>query len=387
MTGASAALHFSDIPWAGPFAGVRVGRVDGEFDRQPDLRAARDVRPRPRSSPANRDAIVMVEGGGGEVSEEVIVDALMFAHKAVAAADRPAGEAAGGGGQAEARVRAAGEGSGDRRARSAQLANQKIEAAMAIREKQRALRGARRGRRARPRRRSSSEFPDRDARGQRRVRVGQEEAPARAGAEHRAAASTAARRRTSAPITCEVGVLPRTHGSALFTRGETQALVTTTLGTSQDEQHIEGAHRRHREALHAALQLPALLDGRDQAAARPGPARDRPRRPGRARAGARAAERQGLPLHHPHRLRDPRVERQLVDGVGLRRHAGADGRGRSDQDAGRGHRDGPDQGRRPRRRPVRHPRRRGSPRRHGLQGLRHQGRASPRSRWTSRSRA
>jgi polyribonucleotide nucleotidyltransferase len=41
-------------------------------------------------------------------------------------------------------------------------------------------------------------------------------------------------------ITCEAGVLPRTHGSALFTRGETQALVTATLGTSQDTQHIEG---------------------------------------------------------------------------------------------------------------------------------------------------
>ena len=41
------------------------------------------------------------------------------------------------------------------------------------------------------------------------------------------------------PITCEVGVLPRTHGSAIFTRGETQALVTTTLGTKDDEQRIE----------------------------------------------------------------------------------------------------------------------------------------------------
>jgi len=41
------------------------------------------------------------------------------------------------------------------------------------------------------------------------------------------------------PIKCEVGVLPRTHGSALFSRGETQALVTTTLGTTEDEQRIE----------------------------------------------------------------------------------------------------------------------------------------------------
>ena len=44
------------------------------------------------------------------------------------------------------------------------------------------------------------------------------------------------------PIECEVGVLPRTHGSALFTRGETQAIVVTTLGTSDDEQRIENDH-------------------------------------------------------------------------------------------------------------------------------------------------
>ena len=54
------------------------------------------------------------------------------------------------------------------------------------------------------------------------------------------------------PITCEVGVLPRTHGSALFTRGETQALVTTTLGTTEDEQRIESLEglRRERFMLH-----------------------------------------------------------------------------------------------------------------------------------------
>src|SRR5262249_21931315 len=54
--------------------------------------------------------------------------------------------------------------------------------------------------------------------------------------------------KTVRPITCEVGVLPRAHGSALFTRGETQALVVTTLGTGQDEQIIdalEGEYREH----------------------------------------------------------------------------------------------------------------------------------------------
>jgi len=81
MTGASAALHLSDIPWAGPFAGVRVGRVNGEFIVNPTV-AQRDVSELDLIVGASRDAIVMVEGGAQQVSEEVIVDALMFAHKA-----------------------------------------------------------------------------------------------------------------------------------------------------------------------------------------------------------------------------------------------------------------------------------------------------------------
>ena len=64
-------------------------------------------------------------------------------------------------------------------------------------------------------------------------------------------------------IDIEVGVLPRVHGSALFTRGETQAMVSTTLGTKDDEQRVENAGSRdYVEALHAALQLPAVLGGR-----------------------------------------------------------------------------------------------------------------------------
>jgi polyribonucleotide nucleotidyltransferase len=60
-------------------------------------------------------------------------------------------------------------------------------------------------------------------------------------------------------IESEVGFLPRTHGSALFTRGETQAMVVATLGTSDDEQFIDSLDGTYRRALHAALQLPALL--------------------------------------------------------------------------------------------------------------------------------
>ena len=74
------------------------------------------------------------------------------------------------------------------------------------------------------------------------------------------------------PIWSEVGVLPRVHGSAVFTRGETQALVTCTLGTADDQQKIETRRRRDLQALHAALQLPAVLGrgGGSSCAARAG---------------------------------------------------------------------------------------------------------------------
>jgi polyribonucleotide nucleotidyltransferase len=82
LTGASAALHISDIPFGGPIAGVRVGRLNGEFVANPTLaqRAECDL---DVVMAASRDAIVMVEGGAREVSEAVMVDALLFGQAAV----------------------------------------------------------------------------------------------------------------------------------------------------------------------------------------------------------------------------------------------------------------------------------------------------------------
>jgi polyribonucleotide nucleotidyltransferase len=82
LTGASAALHLSDIPFNGPIAGVRVGRKNGQFIANPTLaeRAECDL---DVIMAASRDAIVMVEGGAQEVSEQVMVDALLFGQAAV----------------------------------------------------------------------------------------------------------------------------------------------------------------------------------------------------------------------------------------------------------------------------------------------------------------
>ena len=162
---------------------------------------------------------------------------------------------------------------------------------------------------------------------------------------------------------------------ALFQRGETQAIVTTTLGTSTDEQKIDALTGETLEALHAPLQLPALLHRRDQADARPGPSRDRPRRPRRARARADDPGRRSSSRTRSASCSETLESNgSLVDGRGLRRLAvslmdagvpikspvagiamGLIMRGRSEVRASS----------------QRHPRRRGSPRRHGLQGLRH----------------
>ncbi len=152
-------------------------------------------------------------------------------------------------------------------------------------------------------------------------------------------------------ITSEVGVLPRTHGSALFTRGETQALVTVTLGTSEDAQIIDTvqeAEYRKRFMLH--YNFPPFSVGEVKFLRGPGR-----REIGHGALAERslkrdAAARGELPLHDPRRLGHPRVERLVLDGQRLRRHARADGRRRADQGPGRGHRDGPGQGGRPLRR-------------------------------------
>ena len=82
MIGASAALSLSDIPFAGPIAGARVGRIDGEFvvnPRIPDLeRSDMNI-----FVAGSRDAILMVEGDASEVPEEEVLDAILFAHRSL----------------------------------------------------------------------------------------------------------------------------------------------------------------------------------------------------------------------------------------------------------------------------------------------------------------
>ncbi len=138
-------------------------------------------------------------------------------------------------------------------------------------------------------------------------------------------------------------------------------------GDAQGGDAPRHARPADQEVLLPPLQLPALLGGRGGP---PGPqaSRHRSRRAGRACARAGGALDRGLPLHDPCRLGHLRVQRLLLDGLGVRLLAVPDGRGRADQAPGGGHRDGPHQGGRRLHRAHRHRGRGGPPRRHGLQG-------------------
>ena len=174
-------------------------------------------------------------------------------------------------------------------------------------------------------------------------------------------------------ITCEVGVLPRAHGSALFTRGQTQALVAVTLGTKMDEQRLDELEGESTKSYMLHYNFPAVLH------------RARP-----SRFAAPAAARSVTALW-PSALCQPvipaetsfpytvRVVSDVLESNGSSSMASVCGGSLALMDAGvpiktRGgrYRHGPDQGRRQGRHPDRYPRRRRPFRRHGLQGGRYQ---------------
>ncbi|MGB0680215.1 MAG: polyribonucleotide nucleotidyltransferase, partial [Polyangiales bacterium] len=236
LTGASAALHISPLPWTGPIAGVRVGRVDGQLVANPTYAqmAASDCE---LVIAASRDAIVMVEGEAAEMTEDELLEALFFGHNAV----QPT----------LALIESLREAVGKPKWSFTPAAK---DSALTAKVRERALEGIR----------TACNIPEKHARYGHFKQVKKEIVTAVAadgfaerekeiGAAYEDLRYETMRsqvlkegrrvdgrdRRTVRPIQIEVGWLPRTHGSSLFTRGETQAVVTATLGTAQDEQKID----------------------------------------------------------------------------------------------------------------------------------------------------
>ncbi|MBN1961762.1 MAG: polyribonucleotide nucleotidyltransferase [Deltaproteobacteria bacterium] len=238
MCGTSLALELSEIPFLGPIAGMRIVRINGNLVVNPPFED-REKADLDMFVSCSRDAIVMVEGGGNEISEKDAIDALLFAHeeaqKVLALQEEMKNEI----GRAKREVTPP---QVDARlaAQVKEIATSKLRAAYDIREKvpryaaldvaKKEVMEALVAKDATIAERADEVSSILSA--QKHYMVREQILTEQSRIDGRGLTNVR-------PITCETGVLPRTHGSALFTRGETQALVTVTLGTRQDEQKID----------------------------------------------------------------------------------------------------------------------------------------------------
>jgi polyribonucleotide nucleotidyltransferase len=235
VVAASVALASSPVPWNGPIAAVRVGRVDGNWILNPTFQqlefSSMDV-----TVAGLADSIMMVEGGALEVSEAEMLEAFKVGQKGIkellGIQEKVISKAA----QPklewtkvepdEALVR-----------RVVELAEADI--AKAINAKEKSARAANvREVKERVLTTLAEEFPD-AGRAIGSILEDIEYRVMRAQVLEKGERVDGRDPDTVRPITIQAGVLPRTHGSALFTRGETQALVAVTLGTQEDEQRID----------------------------------------------------------------------------------------------------------------------------------------------------
>jgi polyribonucleotide nucleotidyltransferase len=234
MIGASTALVVSDIPFLGPVGGVRVGRVDGSLICNPTI-AELELSDIDLIIAGNREGITMVEGGSRVVTEEEMLEALMFGYEALIPSLEIQEKLASLVGRPKREFEAAEDGEWTERVMSSAASG--LQEAYSIGPKQ-----ERQRRLEKIHEETVEELAGED-----------EEARSKVSAAMKVVERSLVRetmfrdnRRIDGrkfsevrPISCDVGVLPRTHGSGLFTRGETQVLAVTTFGTGSDEQKIE----------------------------------------------------------------------------------------------------------------------------------------------------
>jgi polyribonucleotide nucleotidyltransferase len=239
MCGASAALQVSELPFEGPISGVRVGRINGKLVINP-------TKTQLLKSDLNfivagsADAIVMVEGGANEVPEADVLEALFYAHKELQQINDMQRELQSKVGKTKVPFVSA-EDDKDLFGKMAAFVGPQLQQAVKVREKL-----ARRDAVGAAHKALNAEFVkegDADA-GKKAKLAGKVFESQHYDVVRNMALDEGLRldgrdTTTVRPISIEVGVLPRTHGSALFTRGETQAIVVATLGTEAEAQRMD----------------------------------------------------------------------------------------------------------------------------------------------------
>jgi polyribonucleotide nucleotidyltransferase len=244
MVAVSAALTISGIPFQGPIGGARVGYIDGEYVLNPTLDQMEES-DLDLIVAGTTDAVLMVESEASELSEDVMLGAVMHGHKGfqpvIEACIRMAEKAA-----KEPREVPASDDS-ELKAKVADMVNTGLQTAYQEADKQ-----ARQAAIAELRDTVNAELVGADASPDERIAVSSafksvESDIVRGGILDTSKRIDGRGLADVRAITAEAGILPRTHGSALFTRGETQAMVVATLGTGDDEQFVDALEGTYRE--------------------------------------------------------------------------------------------------------------------------------------------
>lgn len=241
MIGASCALSISDIPFEKPIAGVRVGRVNGQFVINPTVEQ-RDVSDLNLTVAGSEDAVMMVEAGANELPEEVILDAILFGHeeiKKIVDFQKDIVKVCGKVKKEMKLFEAPAELAEEVKTVAGEKLNQAVRnpdklqrddnIETVIAETQTYF---------------AEKYPEKDQKELAKT-IGEllhdlEKSIVRHMITHEKIRPDGRQIDEVRPISCEVNILPRVHGSGLFTRGQTQILTVTTLGALSDEQIIDG---------------------------------------------------------------------------------------------------------------------------------------------------
>ncbi len=260
LIGASAALRLSGMPWAGPIGAARVGYKDGDFVLNPTATELEDSELNLVVA-GTRDAVLMVESEANRLDEKTMLDAVFFGHKgfqaAIEAVESLAGEAAKPSWEWQApeapqglaeQLRKGYESAigdayriADKMERQTELGRLKDEALEKLASEE-----------------EDEGFSANDVKG---AFANLERSFVRGRILKGEARIDGRDRKTVRPITVEVGVLPRAHGSALFTRGETQALVAATLGTERSAQRIDALAGEYKDTFMLHYNFPPYSVG------------------------------------------------------------------------------------------------------------------------------
>ena len=236
MIGASCALCLSDIPFGGPIGGVRVGRIAGEFIINPTV-AQQEQSDLNLIVAGTKDAVLMVEAGASELSEAIILEAIMFGHNVIRELVQFQEEIAAQAGKPKRQIKLY-DAAPEVNAAVRDFVTDKLLAAVANADKLERETQIKKVKTATAEHFAPT-FPDKGKdvsyvvqkvlkeTVRKMITVDKIRPDGRKVDEVRA-------------VSCEVGLLARTHGSGLFTRGQTQVLTITTLGAMGDEQILDG---------------------------------------------------------------------------------------------------------------------------------------------------